>query len=202
VVIALIPVVMEFFEIGVIVAFALSLLSVSAILAMREEPKVFYASLLMIVPLTASSIWSLLSSSVTSQIFYYCIHIIFMSFIAVNILSTTYKCKVVNRGVIHGALVVYLMIGLSWGFIYGLVECLHPGSFANVSPILTFGHRPFVYFSFVTLTTLGFGDITPITAVARSLAILEAIIGQLYLIVNVSWLVGLYVAQTREQRSR
>jgi voltage-gated potassium channel Kch len=52
----------------------------------------------------------------------------------------------------------------------------------------------------VTLTTLGFGDITPTTPLAQSVVILEAIIGQIYLIIQVSWLVGLYVAHTREQR--
>lgn len=57
-----------------------------------------------------------------------------------------------------------------------------------------------MYFSFVTLTTLGLGDIGPTTPIARSLVILEAIIGQLYLIINVSWLVGLYVAHTRDER--
>jgi voltage-gated potassium channel len=65
---------------------------------------------------------------------------------------------------------------------------------------LKFWHRPLNYFSFVTLTTLGFGDITPKTPLTQSLVILEAIIGQVYLIIQVSWLVGLYVAHTREQR--
>ncbi len=65
---------------------------------------------------------------------------------------------------------------------------------------LKFWHRPFVYFSFVTLTTLGYGDITPTTPLTQSLVILEAIFGQIYLIIQVSWLVGLYVAHTRDQR--
>ncbi|MGB5920593.1 MAG: potassium channel family protein, partial [Syntrophobacteria bacterium] len=48
----------------------------------------------------------------------------------------------------------------------------------------------------VTLTTLGYGDITPVTRLARSLCILEAVIGQLYLVVQVAWLVGLHVSQS------
>jgi voltage-gated potassium channel len=62
------------------------------------------------------------------------------------------------------------------------------------------GRPPLSYFSFVTLTTLGFGDIIPTTPVAQSLVILEAITGQIYLIIQVSWLVSLYIAHTREQR--
>ena len=53
----------------------------------------------------------------------------------------------------------------------------------------------FLYYSLVTLTTLGYGDITPITYIAGSLAVLEAIFGQLYLVVLVAWLVGMYVSK-------
>ena len=53
----------------------------------------------------------------------------------------------------------------------------------------------FLYCSFVTLTTLGYGDITPLTKMARTFSVLEAVIGQLYLVVVLAWLVGMYVAR-------
>jgi voltage-gated potassium channel len=52
-----------------------------------------------------------------------------------------------------------------------------------------------LYFSLVTITTVGYGDITPVTRVARAFANLEAVVGQLYLVILVSWLVGMYVSQ-------
>ena len=61
------------------------------------------------------------------------------------------------------------------------------------------GHRletmRFEYFSFVTITTLGYGDITPLTNRASALALIEALIGQIYLVVLVAWLVGMYVSR-------
>jgi voltage-gated potassium channel Kch len=54
----------------------------------------------------------------------------------------------------------------------------------------------FLYFSYVTMTTLGYGDITPIAPIARSLAMLEALIGQIYLVVMIAWLVGMNVSQS------
>lgn len=60
----------------------------------------------------------------------------------------------------------------------------------------------FIYFSLVTITTLGYGDIVPTTNLARSLATLEAVIGQLYLMTTVAWLVGVRVTQSRERKSR
>jgi hypothetical protein len=53
----------------------------------------------------------------------------------------------------------------------------------------------FQYFSFVTITTLGYGDITPVTEVAKAITVLEAVVGQLYLVVAVAWLVGMYVSK-------
>jgi hypothetical protein len=88
-----------------------------------------------------------------------------------------------------------------WTFIFVVVETLHPGSFKipEVQGLET--TRQFVYYSFVTLTTLGYGDITPITSMARSLCILEAVIGQLYLVVQVAWLVGVHVSQSMMKRA-
>src|SRR5262245_13569376 len=80
----------------------------------------------------------------------------------------------------QGAIVVYLLLGLIWGSAYQLLEILQPGSFQVPSgqgghPLEVLG-----YYSFVTLTTVGYGDVTPIHPVARALAIGEALIGQLY----------------------
>jgi hypothetical protein len=60
----------------------------------------------------------------------------------------------------------------------------------------------FIYYSFVTQTTLGYGDFTPITAPARSLSLLEAVFGQLYLAVLIARLVGLHITQSSEKRSQ
>lgn len=94
---------------------------------------------------------------------------------------------------IFGAIVLYLLIGLVWGIIYAMVDTFLPAAFAGAGG--TKGDpTTWVYFSLVTLTTLGYGDITPVARVARSLATFEALIGQLYPAIIIARLVSLQVA--------
>ncbi|MCG6917212.1 MAG: potassium channel family protein [Deltaproteobacteria bacterium] len=125
----------------------------------------------------------------------------FFIFAIIQILIFIYSQKKVTRDLIVGAAIVYLLMALAWSFIFAAVEGLHPGSFSlpEIQGIST--SRSFLYYSFVTLTTLGYGDITPVTSLARSLSTLEAVIGQLYLVVQVAWLVGVHVSQSMLKRS-
>lgn len=81
---------------------------------------------------------------------------------------------VVDR--ILGAVVLYLLLGLEWAVGYGIIDAYLPGAFTGSGR----GIQHWVYFSFVTLTTLGYGDIVPVARAARSATILEALVGQLY----------------------
>jgi hypothetical protein len=91
---------------------------------------------------------------------------------------------------VFGACVLYLLLGLIWAVAYHVVNTLHPGALTNHGADNS-DLADWVYFSFVTLTTLGYGDITPVRQSARSLAILEALIGQLYPAVIIARLVSL-----------
>jgi exosortase/archaeosortase len=126
---------------------------------------------------------------------------VFFIFAIIQILIFVYTQKEVTRDLIAGAAIVYLLMALAWSFIFGVVESLDPGSFSipDIEGIST--SRSFLYLSFVTITTLGYGDITPVTSLARSLCILEAVIGQLYLVVQVAWLVGVHVSQSMLKKS-
>jgi hypothetical protein len=91
---------------------------------------------------------------------------------------------------VFGAVVLYLLLGLLWAVAYQVVETILPDSF-TVRPADDSGLAEWVYFSFVTLTTVGYGDIAPVTQGARSLAMLEALVGQLYPAVIIARLVSL-----------
>ena len=94
------------------------------------------------------------------------------------------------RDRIFGAIVLYLLIGLVWAFGYAVVDLFSPQSFAgrsNANP----NPADWIYFSFVTLTTVGYGDITPVSRIVRSLSTLEALVGQLYPAVIIARLVSL-----------
>jgi voltage-gated potassium channel len=90
-----------------------------------------------------------------------------------------------------------LLIGFAWAFGYGIIELINPGSFSGLAEIDTDNHVGRImqlrYFSFATLTTLGFGDILPRSPSARTLATLEAVTGQIYLAVLIARLVGLHI---------
>jgi hypothetical protein len=97
----------------------------------------------------------------------------------------------VNMRRIQGAIAIYLLLGLAWGEAYYALALARPGAFS----IATSADEPasWIYFSFVTLTTVGYGDITPVAPVARSLAVLEALSGQLYPAILLARLVALEV---------
>lgn len=100
----------------------------------------------------------------------------------------------VSWSLIHGALSVYLLIGVVFAFVFSLVATASPGSFANAAAVGGTDLHTYVYFSFVTLTTVGYGDMTPIAPVAASLATLEAVVGQVYLTVLIARLVGMHIS--------
>ena len=93
---------------------------------------------------------------------------------------------------ICGAISAYILMGIIWTVIYGLFEHLHPGSFSG-SGVNAGGGMWALYFSFTTLTTLGYGDITPVLPAAQSYAIMEAACGQIFLTVLVARLVALQI---------
>jgi len=110
------------------------------------------------------------------------------------ILAFIFKSEEVTIEVIYAAILVYLLMALMWSFVYILLELIDSASFnVTLSPDQSYQMR-FIYYSFVTITTLGYGDITPTTELASSFSILEAVVGQLYLVVVVAWLVGMHVS--------
>lgn len=99
-------------------------------------------------------------------------------------------------------LCLYLIIGMFWGTLYALLYDLIPGSYAGALLDSDTGIKlnVFNYFSLVTLTTLGYGDITPQTPGAGALCQMEAIMGQFYIAVVVAWLVGNFVSERQKAR--
>jgi hypothetical protein len=130
----------------------------------------------------------------------------FLGFTTALILGAILAEDRVSLDTVMGGVCIYLLLGVLWVSLYSAVEYAIPGSFAIEGISLTHladatheVHRypELHYFSFVTLTTLGFGDIVPTNQIARALATGEAIVGQVYLGVFVASLVGLHLADRR-----
>jgi hypothetical protein len=126
--------------------------------------------------------------------------ILFLGLTTAVILTAVLRLRAVTTDAVAGALCGYLLVGVFFGHGYSLVEALAPGSFrggdfATGPPDPGQVQLTLTYFSFVTLTTVGYGDVTPVTGLARGLANAEAIVGQFYLAVLVADLIGKRVAQ-------
>ncbi len=96
---------------------------------------------------------------------------------------------------IIGSICVYLLVGINWAFLYYFAEALQPGSFNGLN-ISNLELRLFelTYYSYVTLSTLGYGDITPAQPIVQTLAVLEALFGQFYIAILVAILVGTHIS--------
>lgn len=109
--------------------------------------------------------------------------------------------RIVTSETLAAALSVYLLLGLAFANLYVAMEVWDPGTFTGVAPGDL--QSDLVYFSFVTLTTVGFGDITAVSDTARSLVVSEALLGQIVLVTFVARVVGLMGApHDREERQR
>jgi voltage-gated potassium channel Kch len=102
---------------------------------------------------------------------------------------------------VQGAIAVYLMFGFGWAHAYAIAMHFNPHAFTSSVGMLT-SVADWTYFSFATLTTLGYGDIVPSGPLSRMLAVSEALTGQLYLTVLIARLVALQVTSAQEGTSR
>jgi hypothetical protein len=107
----------------------------------------------------------------------------------------------ITRQRIEGAVAVYILVALMWAEIYQFLEALKPGAFQLPSGAGGASDRfsPLLYFSFITLTTLGYGDIVPVHPAARSLVMVEALIGQLYPVILIARLVSMELVSREGQ---
>ena len=138
--------------------------------------------------------------------------ILFLGYVGVTILGHVLQAGRVTSEKIHAAACVYLLVAYTWAYVFALIECVTPGSFdflaaayaaSDGSAAASFPSQEFsqlVYFSFVTITTLGYGDVTPIAPLPRVLATIEALIGQFYIAILLARLVALQIAHSAETK--
>ncbi len=130
--------------------------------------------------------------------------VLFLGFTVFVVLHHIFTTDRVTIDTIAAALCVYLLLGVLWALVYSAMELLSPGSFEILSgdgedESIGFGGKGTVfalYYSFVTMTTLGYGDIVPNSSPARMFAAMEAIMGQVYLAVLVARLVALHISHS------
>lgn len=137
----------------------------------------------------------------SAEVAFHILSVSFMAFAVGIILRGIFRTQRITTDHVVGAFCGYLLAGIAWGNIYAAIHLLFPDSF-NIAPALAAqltheNSRRFLfnYFSFITLTTVGYGDVTPVLPAACSLAWLEAAFGQFYVAVFVGQLIGLKLSQ-------
>jgi hypothetical protein len=121
----------------------------------------------------------------------------YLCLLAGVVFAQVLRGPIVTRHHIEGAIAGFLLLGLAWAFAYRLVQLFEPNAIVFEHPVQSTRHDTLtgelVYFSFVTLTTVGYGDVTPVGSIARTLAILEALTGQLFPAILLARLVSLEI---------
>ena len=169
---------------GVVTDLGFTALLLAGVAALSSRPAVRAALIATVVAATAVR-WGPFAAQATSAA-----GLVSVAAMALVVLAQTFRAGPVNFHRIQGAVAAYLLLGLAWALAYELVSLLAAGAFSFAG----FGgpeRLDFVYFSFVTLTTVGYGDVTPVHPVARSLAVAEALTGQLYPAILLARLVSL-----------
>jgi hypothetical protein len=176
---------------------------ISTINSISKDRKYFIISCLLGAPWIVVSIATTLSGRLYPEFYEALFGSIFFVYVTVVTLSYVLKDQRVTADTLYGAICVYILLGITWSFFYVLEGSMFAGAFSfvpehNVDNFLDW--PDFIYYSFVTLTTLGYGDITPLTQTSRTLAFMEAVVGQVYLAIIVARLVAMYISHSYEKR--
>jgi hypothetical protein len=181
----------------------MTLVLVSGVLAVGRSHRILVWALVLMVPALIGRWLDHFWPGLVPQWVIFVAGLIFLIFLIGQFLRFILRAPQVNAEVLYAGISVYLLLGMSWMFAYVIVAQLVPGSFAfSTGPASSQAMTGFTayYFSFVTLTTVGYGDITPVSNGARALAAMEAMTGTLYVAVLISRLVALYSAQGSQLR--
>ena len=179
----------------IIVSILLSLVLISAVLAVSNRRSTLVVAVLLATPAIIGRWIDHFRPHLVPPAVFLIAGLVLVAFVVINLLRFVLLAPSVSIEVLCASISAYLLLGLAWTMAYWLVDQLTPGgafSFnTNGGPRSMNGFTGF-YFSFITLSTVGYGDITPVSKIARWLAAMEAMTGLLYVAVLIARLVALY----------
>jgi len=168
----------------------------AGVISMRDKKWVFFTGVVLGSPVVILRLLSIFQHETPFIEFLSLVFVIpFFGYVTLTALYRVLSGDKVTQDKLFGAAAVYLLMGLTWSVAYAVMEFIQPGNF--FIPLTNISDNPmpwldFIYYSFTTLTTLGYGEIHPLTHQARSLSILEAATGVLYVAFLVARLVSMY----------
>ncbi len=177
-----------------------SAVMVSAILTLSREKKSRFVVILLVLPCLVLLWLHLPDNSAEILLAGTALQAVFNFFMVFIIVWLVFQAPVITRDILSASIVAYLFVALFFAKSFLVLEILSPGSFSISSDRIMTDPSVMKYFSFVTLTTLGYGDVVPISDQAKTMAISEALIGQIYLTVLIARLVGVYASRSHTQK--
>lgn len=174
-----------------IFTFLFSIILISSVLTVSSHRLIRTGGAILTV-LAVSSRWAffLLGGEILDQLSFLFATLL-LSLVSFLLFLSLFRTREVTSDIIWKAISVYLLLGLAWASLFSLMESFAPGTFLdNINPEVAMSFSTLVYYSFVTLATLGYGDILPTTQAARGLVIIEVLMGVLYMAILISRLVG------------
>lgn len=182
----------EFFD-----GFMILVLAASVIAIGRDRKRMATSIVFALLPLASAVMPASSAAQAATQVK---MQAAFLFYATLMILSDVFQARDINRDKLLGSICAYFLVGLLFGLIYIGIELSQPGSFRGPDgPVglrhddLSTGLEDFGFFSMITLTTVGYGDISPVSSLARSVSVLEAVFGQFYFALMVGRLLALYL---------
>ena len=178
-----------------IVSALFSLVLLAGVVAVADSKRVLVIAIVLAIPAIAGRWINHFRPDLIPPAVFLAAGLILIAFVVGNLLRFVFRAPSVNTEVLCASISAYLMLGLMWTLAYWLVDRLTPGgafSFNTKGGDHSMDGFNGFYFSFITLSTVGYGDITPVSRIARWLAAMEAMTGLLYVAVLISRLVSLY----------
>jgi hypothetical protein len=178
-------------------ALLLTLVMVSAVLAVAGRRQTLIVALLLVTPAIVGKWVNHLFPGLISPVFFLAATTLFFGFVLAHLLRFILHAPRVDANVLCAGVAGFLTLGLLWIPLYVMVGGLNPAAFtlpAGSGPRATMDGFNSFYFSLVTLCTVGYGDVAPVSKVARMLAVMEAIAGLFYMTIFISRLVSVYSA--------
>jgi hypothetical protein len=128
-------------------------------------------------------------------------YFVFYIVVSYELIKQVVKAQIISKNVIIGLMCGYICIGLICFFGFLTIELIHPGSFHGIDLSLNIFDKKdsLLYFSYITLLTIGYGDITPATEMSQKLAILTGFLGQFYMVILTAIIVGKYISQISKE---
>ena len=184
-----------------IVSALFSLVLLAGVVAVADSNRVLVIAIVLAIPAIAGRWMNHFWPDLVPPHVFLTAGLILIAFVVANLLRFVLRAPSVNADVLCASISAYLMLGLMWTLAYWLVDQLTPGgafSFNTNGGTRSINGFTGFYFSFITLSTVGYGDITPVSRIARWLAAMEAMTGLLYVAVLIARLVALYSSPKSE----